>query len=148
LILIRLNFKNKFSDPKWASINLGITLCIACSGVHRSLGVHYSKVRSLTLDCWEPEILRVMIELGNEVVNKIYEATYDEILSDIERATDNCDDEVRKKWIYAKYVDKKFVLPFCDGKKNDLLLPPSLLPIDPKPLKWSIKKNRRKMSKK
>jgi Arf-GAP/coiled-coil/ANK repeat/PH domain-containing protein len=132
------------SDPKWASINLGITLCIACSGVHRSLGVHYSKVRSLTLDCWEPEILRVMTELGNDVVNKIYEGSYDELLSDIERATENCDDEVRKKWIHAKYVEKKFVLPLTDAKKNDTLLPPNLLP---SPSKWSVKKNRRRTAK-
>lgn len=48
-----------------------------CSGVHRSLGVHYSKVRSLTLDAWEPEILKVMAELGNTVVNNVYEANVD-----------------------------------------------------------------------
>ena len=36
--------------PTWCSINLGITLCIECSGIHRSMGVHVSKVRSLTLD--------------------------------------------------------------------------------------------------
>ncbi|KAH1165577.1 hypothetical protein KIL84_023136 [Mauremys mutica] len=47
------------ADPRWASINLGITLCIECSGIHRSLGVHFSKVRSLTLDTWEPELLKV-----------------------------------------------------------------------------------------
>ncbi|MEQ2157831.1 Arf-GAP with coiled-coil, ANK repeat and PH domain-containing protein 2 [Goodea atripinnis] len=46
------------ADPRWASINLGITLCIQCSGIHRSLGVHFSKVRSLTLDSWEPELLK------------------------------------------------------------------------------------------
>jgi Arf-GAP/coiled-coil/ANK repeat/PH domain-containing protein len=38
------------SDPDWASINLGILLCIECSGVHRQVGVHVSKVRSTTLD--------------------------------------------------------------------------------------------------
>ena len=31
-------------NPDWASINLGILLCLECSGVHRSLGVHISKV--------------------------------------------------------------------------------------------------------
>uniref|UniRef100_A0A669BLJ6 Arf-GAP with coiled-coil, ANK repeat and PH domain-containing protein n=1 Tax=Oreochromis niloticus TaxID=8128 RepID=A0A669BLJ6_ORENI len=39
--------------PCWASINLGVLLCIECSGIHRSLGVHFSKVRSLTLDSWD-----------------------------------------------------------------------------------------------
>lgn len=82
----------------------------------------------------------MMMELGNEIVNKIYEGNYDELLSDVERATDNCDDDVRKKWIFAKYVDRKFVLPFNDGKKTDLL-PPNLLP---SPNKWSVKKHRRR----
>jgi hypothetical protein len=83
-----------------------------------------------------------MTELGNEVVNKIYEATYDEILSDIERATDNCDDDVRKKWICAKYVDRKFVLPLKDARKGNELLPPHLMPTSPN--KWSVKKSRRR----
>ena len=48
------NFK-----PTWASINLGVTLCIECSGIHRGLGVHISKVRSITLDDWEPELQKV-----------------------------------------------------------------------------------------
>ena len=32
-------------DPSWASVNMGILLCIECSGVHRNMGVHMSKVR-------------------------------------------------------------------------------------------------------
>lgn len=31
-------------EPDWASLNLGILVCIECSGVHRNLGVHKSKV--------------------------------------------------------------------------------------------------------
>uniref|UniRef100_A0A4W4DS14 Arf-GAP with coiled-coil, ANK repeat and PH domain-containing protein n=1 Tax=Electrophorus electricus TaxID=8005 RepID=A0A4W4DS14_ELEEL len=65
--------------PDWASINLGITLCITCSGIHRSLGVHFSKVRSLTLDSWEPELVKLMCELGNTAINRIYEARIEEI---------------------------------------------------------------------
>lgn len=94
------------TEPKWASINLGITLCIACSGVHRSLGVHYSKVRSLTLDAWEPEIVKVMTELGNNVINRIYEAKLDEPAL---RAHENSDRQARETWIKAKYVERRFV---------------------------------------
>uniref|UniRef100_A0A8C5ZFI6 Arf-GAP with coiled-coil, ANK repeat and PH domain-containing protein n=1 Tax=Marmota marmota marmota TaxID=9994 RepID=A0A8C5ZFI6_MARMA len=67
------------ADPRWASINLGITLCIECSGIHRSLGVHFSKVRSLTLDTWEPELLKLMCELGNDVINRVYEANVEKM---------------------------------------------------------------------
>lgn len=51
-----------------------VLFMIVCTVVYRSLGVHMSKVRSITLDSWEPELLKVMTELGNERVNQIFEA--------------------------------------------------------------------------
>ena len=53
--------------PKWASINLGIMLCIECSGIHRSLGVHISKVRSVTLDDWDMELQKVCFRSCTQV---------------------------------------------------------------------------------
>jgi len=44
-----------FTGPRWASWNLGIFLCIRCAGIHRNLGVHISKVKSVNLDTWTPE---------------------------------------------------------------------------------------------
>jgi len=63
-------------DPDWASLNLGVIVCIECSGVHRQLGVHVSKVRSLTLDVkvWEPSVLSLFQTLGNQFTNQIWEA--------------------------------------------------------------------------
>lgn len=104
-------------DPRWTSINLGITLCIECSGIHRSLGVHISKVKSITLDDWEPELLKVMTELGNKVVNNVYEA---EVGEKVPRATPQCNRNVREEWIKAKYVQKLFLkkLPLADKGAN------------------------------
>ena len=70
------NSFSHFLDPQWASTNFGTLLCIECSGIHRSLGVHVSKVRSLMLDKWEPESLGVMLKLGNFKTNSIYEAKH------------------------------------------------------------------------
>eukprot|EP00899_Mesostigma_viride_P011742 jgi/Mesvir1/20569/Mv14813-RA.2 len=62
-------------DPVWASLNLGVLMCIDCSGTHRQLGVHISKVRSLTLDvrAWIPSIMAMFQELGNNAVNEVWE---------------------------------------------------------------------------
>ncbi|KAJ0740572.1 putative Arf GTPase activating protein [Helianthus annuus] len=62
-------------EPDWASLNLGILMCIECSGVHRNLGVHISKVRSINLDVkvWEPTVMDLFRNLGNMYCNSIWE---------------------------------------------------------------------------
>nr|CAB3481571.1 unnamed protein product [Digitaria exilis] len=117
------------SEPDWASLNLGALLCIECSGVHRNLGVHISKVRSLTLDVrvWEPSVINLFQSLGNMFVNDIWEEMLPS--SNNGRPDDNLSADgsdtsqylsVRKpkhkdafstkeKFIHAKYVDKEFI---------------------------------------
>lgn len=67
-------------DPSWAAINLGVMMCIECSGVHRAMGVKVSKVRSLTLDKWDRVSYQMMLALGNATVNELLEARLKETL--------------------------------------------------------------------
>uniref|UniRef100_A0A665V5D4 Arf-GAP with coiled-coil, ANK repeat and PH domain-containing protein n=1 Tax=Echeneis naucrates TaxID=173247 RepID=A0A665V5D4_ECHNA len=120
--------------PDWASINLGITLCIVCSGIHRSLGVHFSKVRSLTLDSWEPELIKLMCELGNTVINRIYEARIDEIT--IKKPHPSSPRGDKESWIRSKYVEKKFIHKLPETGRNPPLRRSSTIkrpPLKPKP---------------
>lgn len=106
------------NDPEWACTNLGIIVCIECSGIHRSLGVHVSKVRSIVLDKWESDAIEVMLRLGNTVGNSIYEAS---VPIDMEsfRITPNSDRGDRDLWIIEKYVKKSFVAP-CSLSQDSL----------------------------
>jgi len=107
-------------DPEWASINLGVLLCIDCSGIHRSMGVHISKVRSLTLDAWDTDLVEVASKLGNKKVNEIFEA---QVPSDRIKPTSSSSWEVRQRWIRDKYEGKKFVKPsYCFPVEMQTLL--------------------------
>ena len=60
----------KAKGPKWASPNLGVFLCIRCAGLHRKMGTHISKIKSVSLDTWKTPELEFMKEHGNRKVNQ------------------------------------------------------------------------------
>jgi hypothetical protein len=98
--------------PDWAVINAGVAVCIQCSGIHRSLGVHVSKVRSLTLDRW-PRALRLVMEgVGNEMFNAIWEAAPPSpgSASSGKPSGPAASREEREAWIRDKYVGRAFVV--------------------------------------
>ncbi|KAJ6614875.1 hypothetical protein B0H10DRAFT_2042990 [Mycena sp. CBHHK59/15] len=64
----------KRNDPRWASWNLGVFLCIRCSGIHRGMGTHISKVKSVDLDVWTPEQMQSIQKWGNHLANLYWEA--------------------------------------------------------------------------
>ncbi|XVF66730.1 hypothetical protein PTKIN_Ptkin10aG0061000 [Pterospermum kingtungense] len=117
-------------EPDWASLNLGVLVCIECSGVHRNLGVHISKVRSLTLDVkvWEPSVLSLFQSLGNTFANSVWEELLHSrsalhvdlaltgfyksdklqlLLTGKPCLSDSI--SVKEKFIHAKYAEKLFV---------------------------------------
>ncbi|KAL2861868.1 hypothetical protein BJX68DRAFT_260669 [Aspergillus pseudodeflectus] len=59
-------------NPGWASWNLGVFLCMRCAALHRKMGTHISKVKSLSMDSWSSEQVDEMKSHGNTIVNKIY----------------------------------------------------------------------------
>jgi stromal membrane-associated protein len=63
-----------FLDPRWASWNLGVFVCIRCSGIHRGMGTHISRVKSVDLDSWTDEQMQSILRWGNARANKYWEA--------------------------------------------------------------------------
>jgi Arf-GAP/SH3 domain/ANK repeat/PH domain-containing protein len=94
---------------EWVSLNLAIIVCIECSGIHRSLGTHISKIRSLTLDTtsFTPDIIELLLLVGNRVSNMVFEARLDPATKLTPQATR----EQRLRFITAKYVDRAYVEP-------------------------------------
>ncbi|CAO1405479.1 unnamed protein product [Diamesa serratosioi] len=89
--------------PRWASWNLGIFLCIRCAGIHRNLGVHISRVKSVNLDTWLPDQVVSLQQMGNSRARAVYEA----LLSDNFRRPNT--DSGLESFIRAKYEQKKYI---------------------------------------
>ncbi|GAB0137943.1 hypothetical protein EsDP_00006193 [Epichloe bromicola] len=105
--------KNK--HPRWASWNLGIFVCIRCSGIHRGMGTHISKVKSVDLDSWTDEQLQSVLSWGNARANKYWEAKL---------AAGHAPSEAKiENFIRTKYELKRWVM---DGPKPD----PATLDVD------------------
>ncbi|KAH3764502.1 centaurin beta [Pelomyxa schiedti] len=98
-------------NPEWASLNLGVLVCIKCSGFHRRLGVHISKVRSLSLDNMEPEYILAFAAIGNEQANRVWQPT---LPPDTVSPTNESDPY---EWIERKYKKREFI--GISGKTQD-----------------------------
>lgn len=98
----------KRTDPRWASWNLGIFICIRCSGIHRGMGTHISRVKSVDLDSWTDEQLQSVLNWGNARANKYWEAKL---------APGHAPSEAKiENFIRTKYELKRWVM---DGPKPD-----------------------------
>ncbi|CAJ2677257.1 ADP-ribosylation factor GTPase-activating protein AGD12-like [Trifolium pratense] len=94
-------------DPKWASANIGVFVCLKCCTVHRSLGTQISKILSVTLDEWSNDEIDAMIEVGgNASANSIYEAYIPEGYT---KPGPDASHEQRENFIRSKYERQEFL---------------------------------------
>ncbi|XP_032340343.1 stromal membrane-associated protein 1 isoform X1 [Camelus ferus] len=94
--------------PRWASWNIGVFICIRCAGIHRNLGVHISRVKSVNLDQWTPEQIQCMQDMGNTKARLLYEAHLPENFR--RPQTDQAVEFfIRDKYEKKKYYDKNAI---------------------------------------
>ncbi|XP_019170392.1 PREDICTED: ADP-ribosylation factor GTPase-activating protein AGD12-like [Ipomoea nil] len=115
-------------DPKWASANIGVFICLKCCGVHRSLGTHISKVLSVTLDEWSDDDIDSMVEVGgNASANSIYEAY---IPDGIRKPRLDASHDQRSSFIRSKYELQEFLKPSLRISSKDSKQKKQSLPTD------------------
>ncbi|KAI8987614.1 hypothetical protein BDF20DRAFT_851171 [Mycotypha africana] len=89
-------------NPRWASYSLGVLLCVRCASLHRKMGTHISKVKSVSMDCWTlQEIQNIEALGGNQAVNK-----HVNFKAKLPLTTD--DDLLMEKFIRDKWEKKLF----------------------------------------
>lgn len=97
----------------WAVVNWGVFVCIRCSGVHRSLGSHISKVKSTTMDRWRDVEVRLMMAMGNQRAKSVLEA---HLLAAEQQGVQapmrggSTSNEELHRFIVKKYVDGAFAV--------------------------------------
>lgn len=77
--LLRMEENKECADcnsktPRWASTTFGTFICLRCSGKHRELQVHITKVKSVNLDKWPVELIELYKHVNNAVLNCYWEA--------------------------------------------------------------------------
>ncbi|NWW40058.1 SMAP2 protein, partial [Panurus biarmicus] len=120
--------ENKFcadcqaKGPRWASWNIGVFICIRCAGIHRNLGVHISRVKSVNLDQWTQEQIQCVQEMGNGKANRLYEAYLPENFR--RPQTDQhpfsaVESFIRDKYEKKKYMDRSIDINAFRKEKDD-----------------------------
>ncbi|KAI9285392.1 hypothetical protein BC943DRAFT_306363 [Umbelopsis sp. AD052] len=93
-------------NPRWASHNLGVFLCIRCGGLHRRMGTHISKVKSVTMDSWTIEqIENIKANGGNDAVNRIYNPHPERHPLPLADDDHGMERYIRNKWEKKSFMD-------------------------------------------
>ncbi|KAF2280945.1 ArfGap-domain-containing protein [Westerdykella ornata] len=103
-------------NPGWASWSLGIFLCMRCAALHRKLGTHISKVKSLSMDKWDNAQVDNMRRIGNVESNKAYNPrnVKPQIPIDIDEV-----DSAMERFIRQKYQERAFLTDSGPGTRQN-----------------------------
>ncbi|KEG11809.1 ADP-ribosylation factor GTPase activating protein [Trypanosoma grayi] len=100
-------FECSAKQPRWASTNLGVFVCLRCAGLHRAMGTHVSKVRSTTMDTWEEDMIRCCECIGNEHGRSLYEHRMSPNL----RPSPTTDNATVERFVRDKYERRMYYHP-------------------------------------
>ncbi|PVH95729.1 ArfGap-domain-containing protein, partial [Periconia macrospinosa] len=123
-------------NPSWASWSVGIFLCMRCAALHRKLGTHISKVKSLSMDKWDNNQVDNMRRIGNVESNKAYNPrnVKPQIPIDVDEA-----DSAMERYIRQKYEQRIFMADSRPGTRSNTGSSSSVEdrppPLPPKPTK-------------
>ena len=114
LLLIRSEKQQNYcadcgaGDPEWASVSFGIFICVACAGIHRHLGTHISRVKSLKLDDWTADQVQEMQNHSNQESNQKYWQCFP---VSFKRIDSQDPVYLREEIIMDKYMRKLYIEP-------------------------------------
>ncbi|KAF2499809.1 ArfGap-domain-containing protein [Lophium mytilinum] len=103
-------------NPGWASWSLGIFLCMRCAALHRKLGTHISKVKSLSMDKWDNEQVDNMKRTGNTESNRLFNPR--NVQPNIPIDADEVDGAL-ERFIRQKYEHKAFTTDSRPGTRQN-----------------------------
>ena len=102
----------KKKPPTWASMNLGVLVCIDCSGCHRQLGTHISKIKSVNLDSWPLDALENFQKINNKIANEYWEYNLHNFDFDsIKNNRDKIMEFIRNKYENKKWINQNEINP-------------------------------------
>ncbi|GBG64406.1 hypothetical protein CBR_g44290 [Chara braunii] len=91
--------------PRYASVTFGVFLCDRCFGIHRSIGAHISRTKSVSLDAWSAEEVALMKEIGNQRARTFWE---NNVPTSRTRPSEDSPDSVVEAWVRDKYERRQF----------------------------------------
>jgi stromal membrane-associated protein len=102
--------------PRWASTMFGVFICIKCSGMHRSMGTHVSRVKSVSQDFWSEDEVDKMVDTGNSLNEKLEAKCRSR-----DKIRQGCTDSereyfIRQKYEHLSYAESGWLPPHLESK--------------------------------